>query len=528
MKKLIIPILLVACQLNLLAEGAIDAYQLSRTNLNGSSRFVSMGGAFGALGGDISVLNQNPGGLGVYRSSDVNITFGLDLMSSKADNLSTFTSSKFRIKQVGYIGALKLDSEVMPNFNWGFSFNRNSFSRRFGGTLADFGTSLSNVIAQNTNAQNLSSTDLAYRDNYNPYIDSNAPWMSILAYDASIINPQSDGRNFSGLHKNGTSVTGEYEFEEVGNHDEFNIAFGGNVLNKIYWGASIGISTISSNVYSYYGESLQDALVNSDISGTGKLVNGDASFGLETVQRTTGTGCNFKMGAIFKPINELRLGVAFHTPTFYSINQEYLSQINYAYRIPNQKDQTGTVYTNDEYMNLISYRLNTPWRFIGSAAVVLGGRAILSADYEYIGYDKMKMSSSRGNSYVDLNNDISRYYKGSSIIRVGAEVRATNNLSIRAGFSTQSCPVTSEALENRTEIYTTSTMPSYLFDTSIKHITCGLGYKWQNIYLDLAYVYQMKDSQYHAFSVTADNAVSPMAIIKDRNNNLSLTIGARF
>ena len=37
----------------------------------GTARFMSMGGAFTALGGDISTLSQNPAGIGVFRTSEM-------------------------------------------------------------------------------------------------------------------------------------------------------------------------------------------------------------------------------------------------------------------------------------------------------------------------------------------------------------------------------------------------------------------------------------------------------------------------
>lgn len=53
------------------AQGVLDAYKFSQSDLNGTARYLGMGGAFGALGGDISVLSNNPAGLGIYRSSEV-------------------------------------------------------------------------------------------------------------------------------------------------------------------------------------------------------------------------------------------------------------------------------------------------------------------------------------------------------------------------------------------------------------------------------------------------------------------------
>ena len=42
----------------------------------GTARYVGMGGAMGALGADLGVMGWNPAGIGLYRKSDVGLTFG--------------------------------------------------------------------------------------------------------------------------------------------------------------------------------------------------------------------------------------------------------------------------------------------------------------------------------------------------------------------------------------------------------------------------------------------------------------------
>jgi hypothetical protein len=223
------------------AQAAFDALQMSQNELRGTSRFQSMAGAFGALGGDVSVMNQNPAGIGVYRSSDVSVTIDLDFQNSKVDGMSSAaTQTKFNLNNVGYVGAIKLNSETMPNLNVGFSFNRNkSFHRHYTGGLNGIQSSMTNYVAALTNAGNWSEDDLAFGydghpkgKDYDPYYDSYAPWMSILAYDSYLLNPESDG--FSGIARNGSSGFAEFEVDEAGHTDEYSINFGGNIKNKVY------------------------------------------------------------------------------------------------------------------------------------------------------------------------------------------------------------------------------------------------------------------------------------------------------
>ena len=59
-------VILTACALLAMAtasaQNAYDAERLLGNDLNGTARFVGMGGAMGALGGDMSVMGTNPEG----------------------------------------------------------------------------------------------------------------------------------------------------------------------------------------------------------------------------------------------------------------------------------------------------------------------------------------------------------------------------------------------------------------------------------------------------------------------------------
>ena len=85
MNKSLALTLALSLPLGAAAQTAIDAMSISGNDLRGTARFMSMGGAFTALGGDMSTLTQNPGGIGVYRSSDINLTLDLSATSMKSE-----------------------------------------------------------------------------------------------------------------------------------------------------------------------------------------------------------------------------------------------------------------------------------------------------------------------------------------------------------------------------------------------------------------------------------------------------------
>ncbi|MCM1349413.1 MAG: outer membrane protein transport protein [Firmicutes bacterium] len=542
MKKRFLTAIAAALPLTIMAQTAIDAYQLSRNDLRGTARFMSMGGAFGALGGDLSTLNQNPGGIGVYRKSDIGITLDIDIQGAKSSTpLMQYkqNQTKVAVNNVGYVGTTRTGSELMPFFNWGFTYNRAaSFNRRFRGADVMTG-SLSNYIANFTSQEKWSTNKLAgTEDNYFSY--DGAPWMSILAYNSYMINPTATGANtYNGLWGNGTTGENEFDVEESGYVDEYEINFGGNFTDMVYWGIGFGITDLEYNQNVYYQEFLQNAQipeVNSDgevVSAPPTPTDQEVGFGLESRKRITGSGFNFKAGVIVRPINELRLGLAIHTPTYYNLTQYNDGTVDYGYGYSEGELKPG--YTSSPTQS-VDWKLRTPWRLIASAAVVIGPSAIISADYEYRPYQNMTTKFDNGDNVTDVNNDIKNYYKAANIVRIGAEYRLNNHLSLRAGYAYESTPTGSEVRNDNMQVYTsgpydTGTTPSYTLDNSTQYITCGIGYRYKGFYADAAYVNKQYKSDFHAFTPSLENdrviGQAP-AEIKQSNNNIVLTVGFKF
>ncbi|MBD5204411.1 MAG: TonB-dependent receptor, partial [Bacteroidales bacterium] len=84
MRNSILLALFGLCPFAGVGQTATDVIPLTQSDLKGTARFMSMGGAFGALGGDLSTLSQNPAGIGVYRSSELGFTLDLDCQRSSA------------------------------------------------------------------------------------------------------------------------------------------------------------------------------------------------------------------------------------------------------------------------------------------------------------------------------------------------------------------------------------------------------------------------------------------------------------
>lgn len=524
MKKIVMAIVAVALPIGALAQGAFQAYDLSQSDLRGTARFMSMGGAFGALGGDLSTLNQNPGGIGVYRSSEVGVTMDIDINKSDVGGQKTEKTYVY-CPNFGYIGAVKMDNDVMPYFQLGVSYGRVvSYDRTYNGGFGSLGTSMSNYIANR--AYGYSPETLGQTTSYDPYYNSNADWLSVLGFNSYLINPVGGLSEYNGLYDdNSTTGNSEFAVRQRGYVDEYAINFGGNIMNMVYWGIGFGITDLEMKEETFYDEELQNARIAKSEGMGNQTERGNAYYALSNLRRVDGAGFNVKIGAIVKPINELRFGFAVHTPTYYSLTDAYESFVDYSYssNIPD-----GTAYTNfAEY----DWKMRTPWKMILSAAGVVGGRFILSADYEYAAYDNMRISDWDGNEYEDATLEIKDYFKPQHTMRVGAEYRLTPQFSVRAGFSQSTSAVESAVKDGDIEVYTTGCNPAYSFDTSTRYITCGLGYRNKGFYADLAYVNKYRKSQYSPFSSFEDNlgwVYNPAAEYSTSNNNIVISVGFKF
>ncbi len=529
-----------------LAQSSIDAYNLMQNNLNGTARFQSMAGAFTALGGDISTLNQNPAGIGIYRSSEIGLSFDVDMQSAAATSVGnkiTTDHTNADFTHLGYVGSIALDSEVMPYFSWGVSYNRiASFTRRYKGFTPQLETSLSNYIADFTTQLGYTPGDLFETNTFSPYFDNNCDWLSVLAYNSYLINSGA-GSNYSGLFGANSSGAAEYEVRDKGYIDEYAIDFGGNIQNTLYWGVGIGITDLSYTRDTRYAESIDNAVIPNR-SATG-LSTGTADWDLYNSKAITGTGFNFKFGLIYKPINELRIGAAIHTPTWYRLTQSYVADVryeltgsDYAYATNVYDPQIGIEVNPDHPYNYtpvanFDWRLRSPWRFMFGVAGVIGNRGIISVNYERVMYPNMSISTpdTFGSFSANdaLNADVKDYFQSANIVRVGGELRALPWLSLRAGYSYESSNVKTDAYEGNIgyDIATSGTDPSYVFNKSTQYITAGIGLRHKAFSLDIAYVHRTLESKYQAFT-NFDTFVAPSAKLTNNDNKLVFSLAYRF
>ncbi|MCC8037386.1 MAG: outer membrane protein transport protein [Bacteroidales bacterium] len=533
------------------AQSAIDAMRLSPYQLRGTARFMAMGGAFTALGGDISTLGQNPAGVGVYRSSDIGVTLDIDLQCSSTNSLGYHQSqhnTQAACNAFGYAGGISTGNSVMPYFGWGVSYNRAaSLDRTYrGGTVLS--TSLSNYIANYTTNAGYQASSLydpvtqTYTDpygvsgSYDPYWDTNNDWLSIAAFNAHMITPVNNKANctsYNGLWTNGTSGDAMYYTRQRGYIDEYNIDLGGNISDRFYWGIGFGITDLELRTETYYDEQLNNALIpNQTANGNAGSSDTYAYTAMTTQSHTTGNGFNFKVGFIARPIDELRLGFAIHTPTYYDITTTYYGDIDYAYYkgdIDYYNSFDGPETPSTTPVATYDWKLKSPWKIMAGIAGVIGGQGIISFDYERSFARDMRQKDGYGDELYYNTEDIKTYFDNYNTYRVGAEYRVTNNLSIRAGFNYTTAMANKDTREGYNQVYTSGTDPSYVLAKDTYYITAGIGYRFDcGIYLDATYAYRHQQSTWHAFTPYPSCEDTPRGSLLEHDNHLVFTAGYRF
>ena len=534
MKKFFLPsiILLFFCNTNLFAQGnEIDAFTLSNTELGGTARSMAMGGAFGALGGDLSVISTNPAGLGVYRSSDLSGTFDFSKVNTSANwaGLSTeMNKTRFSPTNFAFSLYFPTSSNSINNWSFGFSYNRlKNYKRSYKMSNNGQPYSMADVAAWRANGISLS--DLTLTDRNDPYKNRNlaGDWLPILGFESGMFDhftggaaeyQSSFGWNTDGQWEIDSPTSSTLRVNENGFMDEYNFGFGLNISNSVFLGASISVASIDYRYSSFYEDFFKSS------HATDYLY-------LENRLNTKGTGISANLGVLMN-FDMIRLGVAYNSPRYYEMTDYYSAWAGTeitGYENPFMENSTP----DDTYSE---YRFQTPDKWIFSGAVILGQTALISVDYELMKYSKMFYSERNGEIVNDVtNNFIKDDYIASHTLKIGGELKATPRFALRAGYMMQTSPMRNQLANNHVEVFPAGTIPHFTATAKPTHyLTAGLGFRFTpNFYMDLAYIYRYNKSNAYAFSnaykneTTAAIYAEPARLIT-KSNRFALTFGYKF
>lgn len=507
------------------AQSFYDGSRLVGSDLNGTARFVGMGGAMGALGGDLSVMGVNPAGIGIYRSNDASVSFGFNNFSADSKYNGTNLSvdkTRFSFDNAGFVLAIKQgDYTPLRYVNFGFnarkvkSFDRNTSA---GGVYNTSQTmQFANLV--NENSKFLSPDILMDQE---AYFFNDVPWLGAMAYEANLLPLNADEDGYlpyydSSRHADG--VSGIYESRERGAiySFDFNLAF--NLYDRVYLGATIGAYDVDYKRTSTYSELF---LVNN--------TEDDGDYLLENHYRVEGTGIDFKLGAIFRPFeySPLRIGVAVSTPVYYRLTEHNMAYLDYyTFNEAEDKYMSGTAYPqNDrggEMEGRTEYKVRTPWKYNFSLGYTVGNNLALGAEYEYMDYSGTSMKYDDGMKMLTENEKTKEYMKGVSTVRLGAEYRFVPEFSLRLGYNYIGASTKGDAYKEL-PLNGIRTDTEYTNSKAINNYTLGFGYRGEAFYADMAYQYQTQKADFYAFR---EEGLSATKMTYDRHQ-LLLTLGVRF
>lgn len=485
------------------AQTIDDFLEISRQDYEGSARFASMGGAFGALGGDITTFSTNPAGIAVFRRHAISLTTSLNHISNQADYTGLRNNDTRTVLGLSNIGFMGVSEETEGGLKWSFGFSylkKANYNKRTFAKSNYTTNSFLNGIANKANDAKayFNENDLGRTNAFDRF--GTMDWDVVSAYKTYLINwDDTDEGEWKGDFGENDRSAQNVEILRRGSSSEIVLTTGMNVKDKFYAGMTLGIPMIDYKHRLFYNE-------NAELGNTSEFdrLNYNSDLAID------GYGFNLKMGFIYRLLPSLRIGAAFHTPDYIftrfngdeddesGINSRYFSTMETYFKTPVAMEHF-TSQPDMEYYTFLT-EMNTPFKAIGSIAYTLKKLALFSFDCEYADYSRIKL---KGYAPVgEYNNDIKKYFQSALTFRFGTEVWI-KNIALRAGY-----------------IYSQSADKTY--DLSRNTYSAGIGYSYKNFQFDLAYV-QANYNEFYTPYYTANLITENI-----KNNRFSFTFGWRF
>ena len=508
MKKIYLPIiaLLGLTQVKAQEFNPNDAVRFSSQQLNGSARFNAIGGAFGALGGDISSLQINPAGSALYNYNNFSFTGTLQFQKNKSvfeSNTSNANENDLNLSNFGAIFVIdsKNQDQALKKVTIGLGYHSNARfnDRYFSSGISD--QSATSYFLDHANygfnggsvplslvqtMENESIGDLY--DHLNSIPNGFSAQQAMLAYQGYLINDANGGYVLNG---NGSNFYQENETYITGFNNQLTGNVGFDFNKKLYLGVNLNLHFVDYMT--------STAIYEENISAT----DGYKELLFNNNSYTYGSGFSFNLGGIYKATEEFRIGASYQSPTWMGLQDEF-SQSLQTNIIENG---SNTVYNvNPNLITLYNkYNVKNPGSFTGSLAYVFGTNGLLSFDYTRKDYSALEYGKGSA-EFTSINNYYKDNLQATNEYRIGGEYRL-DRVSLRAGFRHVDSPYKNKDLLG-----------------DVKSYSAGIGYSFGAARLDLGYMFWKQDSQQNIIS----SGIVPTANLQSNNHNITLTYSASF
>ena len=422
MKKIVAALFFVTGIAN--AQNVQDLNSLSSfsNEINaGSARYIGMGGSMGALGGDISSTEQNPAGLAVAIASDLNVTLGVNSYKNDSQFGNSFQTddNSFQFQNVGANFVFHNEGNAWNRFSIGLKYSQESLDNRI-------------LLGRNNNITG------TYLTNEDP-------------------------------EEYTTYTMAGYQDVREGYKTKASLNFGASYSDQIFLGLGLNTHDIRYDNYVVFDEDTEGTVYRYDLNGT--------------PYSSRATGFSLSAGVIGKVNDNFRLGLAYHSPVWYSnIEENYYADLAI----------TDTDYSYDLYYS--EYDRNSNSRLVASAGFVVGKSLALNADYTLHMNGSTQFKPSQ--YFTSTNTFLDNSYKSSSEVRLGGEYRL-DNFRLRAGYNYVQTPFDDISLNADIGTGSAATQNfSEIVRGDINRFSFGAGYDFGGFYLDAAYQFQNQSYNY--------------------------------
>lgn len=532
MKRLTLIFISAFAAVSISAQETYENANIATEDLNGTARYVGMGGAMDALGADISTIATNPAGIGLFRHSTANVSFGF-VSQQGGSGFAGVDKTNMSFDQAGFVYARRTGRSSFLNFAFNYHKSRN------------FDYILSAADALNGASQNKLSTSKdnegifrvvqtdegeMISDDYERY-----PYSAFNRVDYLYFNVLLPYNETTDKYEPYTSNGYLFNRANSGYIGEYDFNISGNINDRVYLGLTFGIKDVNYRGYSEYTEALVSGATN-----LGNVILADE-------RRIDGTGFNVKAGIIFRPIeaSPFRIGLSVATPTWYDLTTTHYTVL---------KNETSSVgyYDSGEVNNSYKFKLYTPWKFGVSLGTTFGNYLAVGAGYEYADYGSLDSRINDGGYYDPygdyyessssdrtMNRHTENTLKGVSTFKIGAEFKPDSKLAVRVGYNYvspmyESTGYKDVTLDSPGTYYTSST--DYTNWKATNRFTCGVGYNVGKLSLDLAYQYSAQSGDFSPFtsyyasaedSPEYDNICNSVKV-DNKRHQLLFTLGYHF
>lgn len=507
------------------AQSAYDATNIASSDLNGTARFVGMGGAMGALGGDISTIGTNPAGIGLYRSNDAMFSLSFSSVGTESKiGGQTFNVNKNRwnFDNLGFVLSTKVGNQTALRYvNFAFNYKKRKSFFRTTDMAGQLNFSQTDLMTNQANRMfQYNSVDLLElkEKQKNPYDDNRVGWLGALAFDAGLI--ETDDNPNAPFYNIGYEPYANYRSRETGGVQRYDFNLALNIQDRVYLGFTVGANDVNYRKSYYYSEE------NKKFGDTYTL---SSENGIE------GIGWDARLGVIVRPFAEspLRLGFAIHTPTYYSLTYRTSAAIESNLWYTNdktgeqfqEKKSFSTYYElNDRDMKR-EFDLSTPWRYNVSLGYTVGSSLALGAEYEYEDLSSMKFYYPEGDKMEFETEQVKLTNKGVHTFRVGAEYKVIPQFALRVGYNNSSTAYRADAVKVLSA-NSINTDTDFSNAKSLSNYTLGIGYRGTSVYADLAYKYSTQKADLYPFAFSDDRPT--VTKVTNTRSQVLFTLGVRF